>query len=292
MVKIGWPGLPPGERQRVWDMWKAGSSISEISRSVGSPPGSVFSILRPKGGIYQPPQQRRPGTLTLGEREEISRGLAAGASYRQISRQIGKAASTISREVVQNKGRNHYRAIDADDRAWRDARRPQRPKPAKNPVLRGYVAARLREDWSPEQIAGRVKRTYAPSSPMQISHEAIYRSLYIQSWGVLDKSLQKHLRTRRPIRRAVNNTTTGQWRSQIKDAVSIDDRPDEVERRTAPGHWEGDLMTARSSRRSPRWSSVPAASRQWSMSLPVTRRRSPRVCAVSCRPCPRRWLVH
>lgn len=109
-------------------------------------------------------------------------------------------------------------------------------------MLRGYVAPGLREDWSPEQIAGRVKRTYAPNSPMQVSHEAIYRSLYIQSWAVLDKSLQKRLLSGRPIRRAVSNTTTGQWRSQIKDAVSIDDRPEEVDGRTVAGHWEGDLM--------------------------------------------------
>ncbi|MEO9249296.1 helix-turn-helix domain-containing protein [Citricoccus nitrophenolicus] len=137
MAKIGRPGLPPEERQRVWEMWKAGTSISEISRSVGSPPGSVFSILRPNGGIYQPPQQRRVGTLSLQEREEISRGLAAGASYRQIGRRLGRPASTISREVAQNKGRARYRAIDADDRAWRKARRQQRPKLAKNPVLSG-----------------------------------------------------------------------------------------------------------------------------------------------------------
>ena len=109
-------------------------------------------------------------------------------------------------------------------------------------MLRAYVAARLKEEWSPEQIAGRLKKQYASGSRMLISHEAIYRSLYIQSWKVLDKSLQKQLRTGRPIRRAVNNTTTGQWRSQIKDAASIDDRPDEVADRAVPGHWEGDLM--------------------------------------------------
>ncbi|MDV3356325.1 IS30 family transposase [Dietzia sp. IN118] len=242
MAKIGRPGLPPEERQRVWDMWKAGSSISEISRSVDSPPGSVFSILRPKGGIYQSPQKRRAGTLSLSDREEISRGLAAGDSYRQIGRQLGRPASTICREVGQNEGRERYRAIDADDRAWRRARRPQKPKLATNPVLRGYVAARLKEEWSPEQIAGRLKKQYPAGSRMLISHEAIYRSLYIQSWNVLDKSLQKQLRTGRPIRRAVSNTTSGQWRSQIKDAVSIDARPDDVADRAVPGHWEGDLM--------------------------------------------------
>ena len=202
----------------------------------------MFSILRPKGGIYQPPQKRRGGTLSLSDREEISRGLAAGDSYRQIGRRLGRPASTISREVGQNRGRERYRAIDADDRAWRRARRPQKPKLAKNPVLRAYVAARLKEEWSPEQIAGRLKKQYASGSRMLISHEAIYRSLYIQSWKVLDKSLQKQLRTGRPIRRAVNNTTTGQWRSQIKDPAPIDARPGEVADRAVPGHWEGDLM--------------------------------------------------
>ena len=133
MSKIGRPGLPAEERQWVWDMWKSGSSISEIARSVGSPPGSVFSILRPKGGIYQPPQKRRGGALSLADREEISRGLAAGDSYRQIGRRLGRPASTISREVGQNKGRKRYRAIDADDRAWRRARRPQKPKLATTP---------------------------------------------------------------------------------------------------------------------------------------------------------------
>ena len=214
MAKIGRPGLPPEERQRVWDMWKAGSSISEISRSVGSSPGSVFSILRPKGGIYQPPQKRRGGTLSLSDREEISRGLAAGDSYRQIGRQLGRPASTISREVGQNRGRERYRAIDADDRAWRRARRPQKPKLAKNPVLRAYVAARLKEEWSPEQIAGRLKKQYASGSRMLISHEAIYRSLYIQSWKVLDKSLQKQLRTGRPmivLNRTGSDGDSGYW---------------------------------------------------------------------------------
>jgi IS30 family transposase len=245
MAKIGRPGLPSERRQLVWEMWKAGSSISEISRTVGSPPGSVFSILLPYGGIYQPPQRRRPGCLTLAEREEISRGLAARQSYRQIARRLGRSASTISREVVRNKGRARYRAVDADDRAWRRARRPQRCKLAKNPVLRGYVAARLQEDWSPDQIAGVLAKRHPPGSGMRVSHETIYKSLFIQSRGVLVKELQKHLRSGRPIRRSVHNTVKGQWRSQIIDAVPISHRPVEVEDRAIPGHWEGDLLLGR-----------------------------------------------
>lgn len=232
-------------RQQVWDMWKAGGSISEISRVVGSPPGSIFSILLPFGGFYQAPKRRRPGTLTLAEREEISRGLACGESYRAIGRRLGRSPSTISREVAKNKGANRYRAVDADDRAWRRARRPQKCKLARNPVLRTYVAARLREDWSPEQIAGTLKKRYPAGSRMLVSHETIYKSLFVQSRGVLAKELQKHLRSGRPIRRSVHNNVTGQWRSQIKDAVSIRERPAEADDRAVPGHWEGDLLLGR-----------------------------------------------
>lgn len=226
-------------------MWKGGFSISEIGRVVGSPPGSVFSVLLSHGGIYQAPQRRRPGTLTLADREEISRGLAAGESLRSIGRRIGRPASTISREIAKNRGRVKYRAVDADDRAWRQARRPKKCKLAKNPVLRGYVAARLREDWSPEQIAGTLKRRYPTGSRMLVSHETIYKSLFIQSRGVLAKELQAHLRSGRPIRRSVHNSVTGQWRSQIKDAVSIRERPAEADDRAVPGHWEGDLLLGR-----------------------------------------------
>lgn len=245
MAKIGRPGLPSPKRQLVWEMWKEGNSISEISRTVGSPPGSIFSILLPYGGIYQPPQKRRPGCLSLAEREEISRGVAAGLSYRAIAASLGRSPSTISREVARNKGRSRYRAADADDRAYRRARRGQRCKLAKNPALRNYVAARLGEDWSPEQIAGTLRKRFPPGHRMRVSHETIYKSLFIQSRGVLAKELQQHLRTRRPIRRSVHNTVKGQWRSQIIDAVSISERPAEVEDRAIAGHWEGDLLLGR-----------------------------------------------
>jgi Helix-turn-helix domain len=146
MVQIGRPGLPSHRRQEVWDRWKAGDSISEISRAVGSPPGSIFSILVPFGGIYQPPQRRRAGTLTVVEREEISRGLAAGESFRSIGRRLGRSASTITREVAKNKGARRYRAVDADDRAWRRARRPKTCLLAQRHELQTSVAAKLALD--------------------------------------------------------------------------------------------------------------------------------------------------
>lgn len=245
MVKIGRPGLPSDRRQEVWERWKAGDSISGISRAVGSPPGSIFSILLPFGGIYQPPQRRRPGTLTIVEREEISRGLAAGESYRSIARRLGRSASTITREVAKNKGARRYRAVDADDRAWRRARRPKTCLLAQRPELREVVATKLAEDWSPEQIASWLAKRQGPDSLMRVSHETIYKSLFIQSRGVLAKELQKHLRSQRPIRRSVHNTVTGQWRSQIADAVSIHQRPADVADRVVAGHWEGDLLCGR-----------------------------------------------
>jgi len=245
VVKIGRPGLPSDKRQQVWELWRAGRGISEISRAVGSPPGSIFSILLPFGGVYQAPQQRRAGSLSLVEREEISRGVAVGESLRRIAARLGRAPSTVAREVARNKGRRRYRAVDADDRAWRRARRPQPCKLAGNPRLRDYVAARLAEEWSPEQIAGVLRKRHPAEGGMRVSHETIYKSLFIQSRGVLAKQLQKHLRSGRPIRRSVHNTVTGQWRSQIRDAVSISQRPAEVTDRAVPGHWEGDLLLGR-----------------------------------------------
>jgi len=199
----------------------------------------------PFGGVYQPPQRRRPGALTLVEREEVSGGLAAGESYRWIARRLGRSPSTITGEVAKNKGPGRYRAVDADDRAWRRARRPKTCLLAQRPELRALVAAKLAQDWSPEQVSGWLAKHHPPGSPMRVSHETIYKSLFIQSRGVLAKELQKHLRSQRPIRRSVHNTVTGQWRSQIRDAVSIRERPAEVADRAVAGHWEGDLLLGR-----------------------------------------------
>ena len=245
MAKLGRPGMSDELRRELWRLWASGRSFSEISRAVGHPPGSIFTVIRQTGGYVPLPKRRRSGTLTLQDREEISRGLARGDSLRQIARTLGRAASTVSREILRNKGRRRYRAVDADDRAWRRAKRPKRCLLATNPVLRAYVAARLREDWSPQQIAGTLKKRHRAGSRMRVSHETIYKSLFVQSRGVLAKELQQHLRSQRPTRRNIHNTVTGQWRSQITGAVSIRQRPAEAEDRAIPGHWEGDLLLGR-----------------------------------------------
>ena len=245
MAKIGRPGLPSDKRQQVWEMWRAGDSISVIAKAVGSPTGSIFSILLPFGGVYQAPRRRRNSAITVAEREEISRGLATRESVRSISRRLGRAPSTISREITRNRGAQKYRALDADDRTWRRAKRPKTCVLAQRPALCAYVADRLREDWSPEQIAGTLYKNHLAGSPMRVSHETIYKTLYIESRGVLARELRAHLRSGRPIRRNVHNTVTGQLRSQIKGAVSIAARPAEVGDRVVPGHWEGDLLLGR-----------------------------------------------
>lgn len=245
MAKMGRPGMSDELRRELWRLWEAGRSFSEIARAIGHPPGSIFTVVKQTGGYVPPPRRRRPGALTLQEREEISRGLARGDSLRQLARQLGRAASTISREIARNYGKKRYRAVDADDRAWRRAKRPKACLLATNRALREYVAAQLSEDWSPEQIAGTLKRSHAAGSGMRVSHETIYKSLFVQSRGVLAKELQQHLRSRRPTRRNIHNTVTGQWRSQITDAVSIRERPATVEDRAIPGHWEGDLLLGR-----------------------------------------------
>ena len=232
-------------RAQLSALWVSGKSFSEISRAIGYPPGSIFTVIKQTGGYVPAPRRRKPDALTLAEREEISRGLARGDSLRQIARGLGRAASTVSREIARNRGRGRYRAIDADDRAWRRARRPKACLLASDPALRNYVAARLGEDWSPEQIAGVLAKDAPIGTGVRVSHETIYKSLFVQSRGVLAKQLQKHLRSGRPTRRNVHNTVTGQWRSQIKDAVSIRERPAEVDDRAIPGHWEGDLLLGR-----------------------------------------------
>ncbi|SMY05204.1 Transposase and inactivated derivatives, IS30 family [Brevibacterium sp. 239c] len=243
MAKIGRPGLPEYERRRVWDLWKDGHSFSHISRRVGAPPGSVFSILKPRGGIYYPTPHPRPTSLTLTDREEISRGIAAGRSIRNIAEGLGRSPSTISREIRRNKGQKTYRAVDANDRAQRRRHRPQRLKLQKNPVLCNYVSARLSHCWSPEQITGRLHRDYPGNRRMHISPEAIYRSVYLNSGRkILPHNIHHNLRRHRPIRHGKHYTTRGQWRSTIKNAKPIADRPRAANDRTEAGHWEGDLI--------------------------------------------------
>jgi len=180
--------------------------------------------------------------LSLNEREEISRGLAAGRSLRSIAGRLGRAPSTVSREVARHGGRRRYRATRADDRAWRRARRPKPCKLAREPRLRALVAQKLSEEWSPEQISGWLARTYAGDQALRVSTETIHRSLFVQVRGVLAKELTAHLRTKRTMRQLKSASRKGQGRGGITDAVSISERPPEIEDRAVPGHWEGDLL--------------------------------------------------
>lgn len=234
--------LTSAERAELWHRWKCGQSLSDIARALDRKPGTVHGLISTTGGIAPTVRQRSPRSLSLAEREEISRGIAAGLSARQIAAQLGRPVSTICREVNRNGGRRGYRAADADSRAWARSRRPKTCKLAACPRLQRLVARKLRLDWSPEQISGWLKRTFPDDERMRVSHETIYRSLFVQARGVLKKELMKHLRSRRQMRRSKHATTAGQRRGQIVDAVSIRERPAEVEDRAVPGHWEGDLI--------------------------------------------------
>jgi IS30 family transposase len=199
-------------------------------------------MLAPTGGIRPPPRRRSRLALTLAEREEISRGIACDLSLRAIATQLGRAASTVSREVNRNGGLQHYRASRADEAAWDRAHRPKPCKLVSEPVLSRLVANKLRLHWSPEQIAGWLKRTCPEHENRQVSHETIYKSLFIQARGALKKELQQHLRSQRAIRRSRHASQKGDGRGQIKDMVSIRERPAAVEDRAVPGHWEGDRI--------------------------------------------------
>jgi IS30 family transposase len=243
MARTGRPGLSHEQKAELWRRWKAGETLSDIGRALGKHAASVFGVVAAKGGFAPVPRSRRSGSLSLTEREEISRGLVEGSSFRQLGRDLGRAVSTISREVAGNGGRRAYRAARADDRASDRALRPKPCVLAFNPSLCKLVAAKLSGQWSPQQIAGWLKALYPGDPSMTVSHETIYKSLFIQARGVLKKELLAHLRSRRIMRLGRTSTTAGQTRGQIIDAVSIRDRPAEIEDRAIPGHWEGDLLS-------------------------------------------------
>ncbi len=230
------------QKTEIWDRWQRGESMSSIGRAFGRESSSVFSQLSPTGGIRPPPRKRARLSLTLSEREEISRGLASHLSLRAIAIQLGRSPSTISRELKRNGGYDSYRATTADQAAWARACRPKPCKLANNPTLRYNVARKLRSNWSPEQIAGWLKRAYPENEDNQVSHETIYRSLFIQARGVLKKELQQYLRTQRAIRRSKHASLKNNGLGQITNMVSIRERPAAVEDRAVPGHWEGDLI--------------------------------------------------
>ena len=230
------------QRAEIWDRWQAGESMSSIGRRFDRESSSVFSVLSPTGGIRPADRRRSQRALSLSEREEISRGLGVGQSLRRIASQLGRAPSTISREVLRNGGSERYRAARSDQAAWDRALRPKACKLACRPDLARTVSAKLQRKWSPEQIAGWLKRTRPGEPHNQVSHETIYRSLFIQTRGALKKELLEHLRAKRTIRRSRHASLKRNGLGQIKDAVSISERPACVEDRAVPGHWEGDLI--------------------------------------------------
>jgi len=230
------------QKNLMWDRWQAGDSQHEIARLFDRSHGSVAGILRKTGGIRPRPRSRSRLSLTLAEREEISRGMVAGQSLRSIAVSLGRAPSTVSREINRNGGRQHYRANVADKEAWNRALRPKTCKLVHNRALAGIVAKKLRGLWSPEQIAGWLKYTYPDDENFQVSHETIYRSLFIQARGALKKELLQHLRHTRTMRRGRSHTQKTATHGRIKDTVSIRERPASVEDRAVPGHWEGDLI--------------------------------------------------
>lgn len=233
----------PKQKVELWGRWRGGQCISDIARALHRRNKSgVLRILAHNGGISPRVRRRAPVALELEEREEISRGIAAGCSIRRIASGLGRAASTVSREVRRNGGSSAYRASEADARAWERSTRPKPCRLATHPELRWCVAKRLSLQWSPEQISAWLKREYSADEDMQVSHETIYRSLFVQTRGVLKKELMGHLRTARQMRQPKGGTEKIGL-GQIVDAVSIRQRPAEAEDRAVPGHWEGDLLS-------------------------------------------------
>jgi IS30 family transposase len=239
-------GLSAEQNADIWRRWKAGELLHEIGRAFGKDHGSIQFLLSQHGGIVPAVRRRSLRSLTLAEREDISRGIASGSSIREIARGLQPAASTVSREVARHGGRPLYRASEADHQTWKLALRPKTCPLAKHRKLRTIAASKLILDWSPEQISGWLKRRYPSNESMRVSHETIYRSLFTQARGVLKEELMEHLRSKRLIRRSRYARAGGQSRGQIVDAISISERPAEIEDRAIPGHWEGDLLSGTS----------------------------------------------
>jgi len=242
-MKLGRKGLTQAQQERIWEVRAEGLSDAALVRRLGLSRRQVSRYLNACGGIRpRRPRRRGPERLALAEREEISRGIARCDSDRQIGRDLGRSHTTIAREIDRCGGRHRYRAHFADEEAWLRARRPKPGKLERCPELHRVVVERLRQDHSPEQISGWLRREHPDNEAMQISHETIYRSLYVQSRGALRRELSRHLRTRRQKRQPRGASRHGQGRGKIKEMVMISARPPEVEDRAVPGHWEGDLL--------------------------------------------------
>lgn len=225
----------------MWDRRSKGDTLQQIGKLFNRPHTSIQNILAATGGIHPPARHRSPLALTLVEREEISRAPAAGESIHCVAARLGRAASTVSRELHRNGGKTCYRAARADEAAWERAHRPKPCKLASNPALAQIVAGKLQHQWSPEQIAGWLKRNYPGERDLQVSHEAIYRTLFVQTRGALKKELLEHLRRTRDMRRLRHYTQMISIHGRIVDAVPIAERPACIEDRAEPRHWEGGL---------------------------------------------------
>src|SRR6204780_939560 len=242
-MRLGRPEIIVGaQREELWRRYKAGETIPRIGRALCHRPTTIYRMLQATGGIAPAQRSRSSRVLSFGEREEISRGIASGDTFRAIARSLNRAVSTVSQEVARHGGRRRYRAAQADWAAWESARRPKLCLLAKNRELQRIVAVKLKQDWSPQQVAGWLRDQYPENPELWVSHETIYRSLFVQARGALKKELIGHLRSKRRIRRSRHATDRGNGRGEIIDAISIRQRPAEGEDRAVPGHWEGDLV--------------------------------------------------
>ena len=230
------------QKALMWDRWRKGESLHQIARLFDRHHSSVRRILAETGGIRPPARRRSLRALSLAEREDVSRALVAGHSIRSIAAMLGRSPSTISREIRRNGGAAQYRASHADQAAWDRAHRPKACKLVLHPTLAARVADKLQKQWSPQQIAGWLMRTYPHDATCQVSHETIYRTIFIQSRGALKKELLEHLRRTRGMRRSRHHTQKTADHGRISDTVSIRERPADIEDRAVPGHWEGDLL--------------------------------------------------
>jgi IS30 family transposase len=241
MAKRKWNRFNAEQTSQLWNRWRQGDSIAAIARGLGRFPATVRWVLQARGGISPSARRRSARVLSLAERESVSRGLAQGKPLRRIATELGRSASTVSREVKRHGGPEQYRAECADTRAWRNALRPKVCILACRYRLQRVVAGKLKRNWSPEQIARWLKLAYPSDETMRVSHETIYRSLYVQARGALKKELVAHLRYQRLLRQA-KGVRGEDGRGKIADAVSISQRPATAQDRAVPGHWEGDLL--------------------------------------------------
>lgn len=232
------------EKELVFNLWKQGTGYSDIGKVLDAAPGTVFTALRQTGGIKPQPRKRNAKHLTLAEREEIRVALSAKMSLRAIARMLNRSPSTISREIARNRGRRYYKAVDADNRAKRMAKRPKLGSIELNPELKKIIIAKLELKWSPEQISGWLRVEFSRRKSMQISHETIYKSMYIRAKSFIHHSFTQHLRRGRPMRHSRYHRRSGDRSfTSIVNGISIHERSKNIDARKSVGHWEGDLVS-------------------------------------------------